>query len=482
MARNKPAPKRYYPLPEALKPVAGNNDGVQWDIQEIPSREGGRADVVNHRMQVPLDNDEISRNIRLHEMGHAQWTPHKAPGILAAENDVSLDALQHAEDMRVNAGLRFASGTPLDAGLCTKEDIEYLAKAVERIGETDPKRAFRLAAYDCVSAFGTGTWEPLKNALNGTRWDRAPRIAEALWNKMAQGKDFHHRVLPWASTVEAAKYMDKVLGIMDEYFDNEGNDDSEEEQKDMVPKPAPKPGESEEEKKKREEREAAEKAKREREANERKDRDMKRFLDQLPAQTHKPDPKWGKMIFEQPPRKRPRKSKKVMKKNRAMEYGVNPKYVHRACSDGRVFGYKKKQPGGAVLIDGSGSMHITPEEVRQLVEIAPQACVAIYSGNSDDGVLRLLAKDGMMVDDDLIRSPAGGGNTIDGPCLDWLAKQKEPLVWVSDGQVVGDSATGFSAILAAQCQAFIKKHRIRQLPSTVDAIKYFAKYHREKKL
>jgi hypothetical protein len=476
---HKKAPDRFYPLPEALRPVAGSNDGVRWEIEDSPIRQGGRADFVNHRLEVPLGGDDISRDIRRHEMGHAQWTPHEAVGALAAKHKVSVDALQHAEDMRVNAGLRFATGTPLDAGLITAEDAKYVAESVERIGQTDPKRAFRLAAYDCVSTFGTGSWDVINKALSGTRWDKAPRIAEALWNKMAHGRRFQDRVLPFSATVDAAKYMDRVLGIMDDYFDNEGNDDDEEEQKRFAPPP---PAESEEDKKKREAKERAEAARREKERQDRRDRDMKQFLDNLPAKSTAPDPKWGAMATEQPPRKRARKSKKVMKKNRAMEYGVNPKYVHRACSDGRIFGYKRKQPGGAVLIDGSGSMHITPDEVRQLVEIAPQARVAIYSGNSDDGVLRILAQDGMMVEDDQICSPAGGNNCVDGPALEWLAKQKAPLVWVSDGHVTGDSATGFSAILAMQCQAFIKKKRIRQLPSTADAITYFGKFHREKKL
>jgi hypothetical protein len=466
--------KQYFPLPEALQPNGGSNDGVQWDIQDSPAGMGG-ADVVHHRMSVPLGDDEVSASIRRHEMGHAQWTPHKSPSALAAEHGISVDALQHAEDMRVNAGLAHAVGTPM-SGTITKEEAEYMCKAIERIGEKDPKRAFRLAAYDCVSHFNTGAWDTMKKALKDTRWDKAPRIAEALWNKMANGRDFHHKVLPFEATVEAAKYMDRVLGMMDDYFDNEGNDDEEEQQKEFVP---PKPtGETKEERDKRE----AEARKRELERQRQRDEDMRKFLDQLPQKSAAPDPKWGAMTFEQPPRKRARKSKKVMKKNRSMEYGVNPKYVHRACSDGRIFGYKKKQPGGAVLIDGSGSMHITPEEVRKLVEIAPQAQVAIYSGYDNTGVLRLLAKDGTMVEDELIRSPAGGNNCVDGPALEWLAKQKQPLVWVGDGHVTGDARTGMNPELAVQCQAFIRKKRIKQLPSTVDAIKYFDKFHREKKL
>ncbi len=473
----KKARKQYFPLPEALNPVAGNNAGVVWDIADAPPGTGG-VDAVNHRMQVPLGDDDVSRDIRRHEMGHAQWTPHESPQSLATKHGVSVDALQRAEDMRVNSGLMYAAGTPLTAGSMTTDDANYVVKAIERIGETDPKRAFRLAAYDCVSAFNTGAWAQIKAALKDTRWDKAPRIAEALWNKMANGRDIHHKVLPFEATIDAAKYMDRVLGIMDDYFDNEGNDDDEEQQKQYVPAPPQPAGETEEQKKARE----AEQKRKDLERQRQKDEMIRHALDKLPEKTNVTDPKWGKMTIDQPPRKRPRKSKKVMKKNRAMEYGVNPKYVHRACSDERIFGYKKKQPGGAVLIDGSGSMRITAEEVRKLVEIAPQAMVAIYSGHSNDGVLRILAQDGMMVDEDKICRPAGGGNTVDGPALEWLAKQKAPLVWVSDGYVVGDAATGASPILHAQCQAFIRKKRIRQVPSTVDAISYFSKFHGEKKL
>jgi hypothetical protein len=470
---------KYYPLPEALPTRDGQDPEKPWDVGEIVGQ-GGRTDNPGRQMLVPLDNEDISRNIRRHEMGHGRWSPVENPNALAARHGVSVEALQRAEDLRVNTALQFAAAAPLDGrGLHSDEDIQYIKTAVERIGESDPKRAFRLAAYELTSAMQTGSFGRLQQAFRGTKYERAHRIAEAVWNAMArdQGAAIHYGALPFERTLEGAKYMDRVLGMMDDYFDNEAQADSEGDQKAMVPEMS--------EEQKDAAREAREKAERERAAREEARRKLERdrmntTLDQLPAAAAKRDPKWARMTLDQPTRKRPRKKKAVAKKNRSADEGVVPRNMHRVCTDGRIFSYKRKQPGGAVMIDGSGSMHITAEQVRELVELAPQALVAIYSGNNNDGVLRVLAKDGLMVEDEFICRPAGCNNSVDGPALEWMVKQKQtPMVWVSDGEVTGDENTGFNAQLKFECQTLCRKKRITQVKSVTEAITYFKDYHRK---
>ncbi|MEI6084205.1 MAG: hypothetical protein WCS70_07880 [Verrucomicrobiota bacterium] len=94
----------------------------------------------------------------------------------------------------------------------------------------------------------------------------------------------------------------------------------------------------------------------------------------------------------------------------------------RQLIDGKVFRHVRHGKGGAVLIDASGSMSLGNEDVQKILNAAPGCTVAVYSGNTHDGVLRVLAQDGRQVDAQYIGAPAGGANVVDGPALQWLTK------------------------------------------------------------
>lgn len=51
--------------------------------------------------------------------------------------------------------------------------------------------------------------------------------------------------------------------------------------------------------------------------------------------------------------------------------------------------------------------------------------------------MRILASGGRRVADSFVACPSRGENCIDGPVLAWLATQKGPRLWISDGVVVG---------------------------------------------
>jgi hypothetical protein len=87
-------------------------------------------------------------------------------------------------------------------------------------------------------------------------------------------------------------------------------------------------------------------------------------------------------------------------------------------------------------------MRLTPEDVDKILRRWPAVTVATYAGESDRGQLWIIAKKGKRARANDIKPP-GGGNVVDGPCLDWLAKQRKPRVWISDGGVtgIGDDAT-----------------------------------------
>ena len=82
-----------------------------------------------------------------------------------------------------------------------------------------------------------------------------------------------------------------------------------------------------------------------------------------------------------------------------------------------------------------------------------------YSGNTYDGVLRVLAQNGRQVEEKWTGAPAGGANVIDRPSLEWLSKQPKPRIWVCDGQVtgVGDRQ---SAINTLECETVCRQRGI----------------------
>lgn len=146
---------------------------------------------------------------------------------------------------------------------------------------------------------------------------------------------------------------------------------------------------------------------------------------------------------------------------------------HRWALDGAIFRRPVPWRGGTVLIDVSGSMHLTPEMVSELVEASGGAAlVAIYSGRGHRGELRVVARGGRRArPEDLV--PFGSGNVVDLPCLEWLSKQTQPRLWVSDGGVTGVRDKS-SPRIRRRCAAVVRRGRIERLGSAKEAVRRLA--------
>ena len=177
---------------------------------------------------------------------------------------------------------------------------------------------------------------------------------------------------------------------------------------------------------------------------------------------------WGKIRIENP--RRPIRVNGYLGRGKiAAEEGSVPRNMHRLLVDGRVFQNVRRARGGTVLIDCSGSMSLASEDIKKILELSPGACVAVYSGNDRDGVLRILATGGRQVEGRWIGAPAGGANIIDGPALQWLSKQQKPRVWVSDGQVTGIHDR-LSAVNTLECMAKCNQHHIARKGCVGDSL------------
>ncbi len=191
---------------------------------------------------------------------------------------------------------------------------------------------------------------------------------------------------------------------------------------------------------------------------------------------------WGEMTVQLAPLQRNFKAL-VKRPGAAAPEGPSPRHLHRWFGDKQLFVRQGLRRGGTLLIDISGSMGWAWNDTLALIEATPAMTIALYSGLEDCGHLTIIAKDGRLVAKDF--NPAsmghGGGNTVDGPALAWLARQPRPRVWFSDGQVHGSRTkthqylqrTGRSSVrpvLSADVQRLTRLGAIHRTVE-VDAIK-----------
>lgn len=200
--------------------------------------------------------------------------------------------------------------------------------------------------------------------------------------------------------------------------------------------------------------------------------------------------------------------------NKASEFGRTLRHPHRLTTDGRVFSNKRQGVQGTVLIDISGSMSLTTQDVEDIIALLPAATIATYSGlyipgdrqkrgsslpwhfadrnGRFGGALQIIARgnkqavprkghNGWQVIPDYHGGGfVSGGNSIDGTALLWLEKQKGPRFWVSDGQVTGArrrynedgsfiyQGDFISQHLAEQCGKICLRSKILRVNSMMD--------------
>jgi hypothetical protein len=67
--------------------------------------------------------------------------------------------------------------------------------------------------------------------------------------------------------------------------------------------------------------------------------------------------------------------------------------------------------------------------------------------------------------------PPGVGHIVDVPCLEWLAKQRGPRIWVSDGRVTGCRDQG-SETLRRRSKQICRRARIHRAENAQDAVSW----------
>ena len=407
------------PIPEA---ISGNT----W---KVTKSDQPHVDLVERILSAPTDDSPASAFMRAHEMIHVKITPPASPELLSLRHEASIMALQSVEDMRVHL---FMDNRKIPKGNLKPRDLQRI---LADIAEAPPNT--RTLAYLLNASYSLPDYPKIREAIYNT-YDsdvpegdygiRAIQIHDAVVEKFRQHACRKDSMVMCQEgfekvTVQAARYMDKLLSYSPEqavdvmsYVNSQITDNG----------------------------------------------------------------RWG--VLEDPivrlKGEIPHSSMRI-KRHIWRDEGVAPAAVYRVTVDGRIFKHKKKYNGGTVLIDLSGSMHIAQKDLAEIVKAAPAATVAVYAGRGVGGRLVIVAENGRVakVEDIhtamLYEGSSMTGNIVDGPSLEWLAKQQEPRIWISDGVVtgVGDKLFFNLAVEANEIVERANIERISDWHEVLDALR-----------
>lgn len=440
-----------FPIPEALTQTP-------W---EIVGGETPRVMAVAGKLIVPLSPDQHDQVLRTHELAHIKWSPKEIP------KDLNPAILAMVEDARITGRMRKA-GVNLEPGY-PEELVAYTIAKLRATKDRWGAFMFRVGmsgmpgvkVVDEALGKEVGITDEMHSLLMGLRYQA-----------MEAGQSFSWTVA-WTR---------KLMGQIQQEKEEKQQKEQEQRQDAMRRGAAEKAAKDDFEKSaQRQAMEDFRQAEQHAEQTGQRRPFSPSSLDYTP--TGKPHnhwwqnaevlQPWGEMRVEEPPLTQ-RMPGRFGRQRRPSDTGSALNYPARLWQDQKVFGRKLRGRGGSVLIDGSGSMSLTAEQIWKILENAPGATIAIYSSERSTcarGVLRILAKKGLVVKEKYACS-SGGGNVVDFPALEWLAKQDEPRVWVSDGHVTGRNEQS-SFANQAQCFDLCRRKRVLRAPHLPQAIKLF---------
>jgi len=436
----KARPIKVSPMPEFLS--RKDHRGTAWTITEGPSARGeASTDIQRSRMRVPMGNDATSRVIRAHEMVHAKVSPLEVP------NDnrygASPESLICAEEFRVNtlvarAGFdtnELVDGSETKSGEIAGQNNEWngairtltayaggkAASAFLRgVKKTNPEMEASLREFQKLLK------KKMRNLAKHRKFsDTTPRTIV-----LPDGSNYDYPV-GFESSIRLARFVDSYL-----ISENENGEDG-------LPQEIPDPEEI-------------------------RDTSGKRG-------------QFAKLVLKDLPKPRTVNGN-LGRKRLATDVGRHPRRINRMLTDPerRVFDKWSKASGGVVVIDQSGSMSLSHEDIMNIIESAPGCLIIGYShtpGTEDHPNAWVLADRGKVVAD-MKDVPRNMGNGVDGPVLRYAAnrrKKGEAFVWVCDGVVTDGASDSMFTNLDIECVKLVKQHGIHMVNDVEEAVKQLRK-------
>ena len=163
------------------------------------------------------------------------------------------------------------------------------------------------------------------------------------------------------------------------------------------------------------------------------------------------------------------KEKSICRKHAPNGVIINPTRFLNAVICGDANGLFQRRvrakAGGCVVIDASGSMGASKENLSALCALVPTATVAYYSGGNANGhgTLTRYATEGKRYNGELPVDTLMGGNAVDLPAVKWLMKHPKPWVLVSDlefcGGVMGSEIVAHALVERAVARGELTVYR-----------------------
>lgn len=438
-----------------------------WDVKPIADLQG-RTNINDKEMLVPFGDSTLEAVVRLHEMGHAKWTDPDATHLLKSDFG---PCLQVVEDMRIHHLLGETIG---HWDLYGDATIDYVKQGYSN-GEYPTERAETLMLEIASRQNGSGPILPLSPEDHAF----VDMIQDAITSEPTQDM-----------SINLAK-------LVYDYLTGEDEEEGEQESPQNDPNGEPSEGDSEDgesgdsegtpmpETPDTDDSENTETA-------DRASISIRKGVGNAPINVLSPRPQgprysakdefnnevaWAPMELLEPERTRGIDRSKITRRaKKALKEGTVPRAISRVLTDGKVFTRKspRERAGGAVLVDCSGSMSLTNDDVETLVTKAKHGTIAAYTGNylRKMGWTVILAKNWMTVPSVRGAMPyMGGNNLVDGPAIRWLCTQPEPRVWISDGEVNGLISDGYAAEsvdLTREVDALVKRYKITRYETITD--------------
>lgn len=395
----------------------------------------GNVDKQRRVMNVPGAPTCDAQWVRRHELMHVAISPKQPKAIKGATSD----DMRMSEDMRINHAVQYAyvdsrySGIRLSEQAATQA-LEMLAGYLKANAPVD---AAALVLWSRVFSFGIEMREALRRDTSATG-DAARHVfstVESLYDETIQTSE---KIVPSYRrfTVPLARMLSSFRRELDDKQDKRsGKQDGE-------------PGDAEP-------------------------------GDDAPGESpfgNDGDARAGDMSVVQPPLNVPHTGAlRALSRKYSATSGARLRRVDRLKTDGAVFVRRKRAPGGTVLVDTSGSMSLSYEDVRAVLDAAPGATVATYHARGVNryhhGTLHVIARNGRMANEDDVEAALGGCNVVDLPALEWLGKQAGPRLWVSDGVVTGVCESQHP-LYVARCFATAQRVRAKRVETCGDAVAY----------
>lgn len=438
------------PFPQALP----GKKGQGWKIADS-GHQGGSCVPSKKELFVPLGGEcdkcgaDHNYGVRRHEMGHAKWTPARAHLLVEKAEKLNPgtmdnDCVQVCEDLRLGLLLQDA-GVESQPHLCP-EDKDKMLVAYKTWDL--PKRirwivAGRTYADDAPLQYSIMV-EGARDGEDPTLpWD----IANQVLNTMRYRPDKTGRTVTidrptFDDMLRAAKYLKELLDIItpaqEAAYQKAMRNKAKAAQREREAEEARRKAEAEAA---RAEKEGAAKKQEGKAAKDAIDKEVNKKYDgsaggkgTSAGGRGRNGTIWGDMETLYPPLPELLPGR-LQSRNTSSQEGDTIRSVHRLLLDGKIFNRRTKKPGGAVLLDGSGSMPWTSDDIWNIMKHCPGAIIGIYNG-STHGELKIIAKDGRHATTKEIAERKYGGNAVDGPALAWLLEQDGPKVWISDGHVI----------------------------------------------